>query len=241
MAKKTALKNLPKKTSIKKPIPDFTENAVEVVFNTPDVLKHVRPTPSIQNSYSSEEKVELIAEHFTEIMKILGLDLKNSSLKNTPRRVAQMYVRELFAGLDARTFPRVTVIENDMCYDQTIVVKDISVLSTCEHHFVTIEGKASIAYIPQRRVIGLSKLNRIAKFFSRRPQVQERLTKQIADCLSYVLETEDVAVVINARHFCVISRGVEDVGSTTITTDLRGAFKDDPRTRMEFLIHCQKK
>jgi GTP cyclohydrolase IA len=119
-----------------------------------------------------------------------------------------------------------------------LVVRDVTVLSTCEHHFVTIDGKATIAYIPKEKVIGLSKINRIADFFSRRPQVQERLTKQIADCLVHVLGTEDVAVHINAKHYCVVSRGIEDHSSTTITSDLRGSFRDDSRTRSEFLSHC---
>jgi GTP cyclohydrolase I len=130
------------------------------------------------------------------------------------------------------------VIENDMQYDQMIVVRDVKTLSTCEHHFVTIDGLATIAYIPNRKVIGLSKINRIVNFFSRRPQVQERLTKQIADCLEHVLGTESVAVHINARHYCVISRGVQDSASTTVTIDLRGDFKRRPETRTEFLAHC---
>jgi GTP cyclohydrolase I len=128
-----------------------------------------------------------------------------------------------------------------MQYDQMIVVKDVSVISFCEHHFVTIEGKANIAYIPNKRVIGLSKINRIVKFFARRPQVQERLTKQISDCLSYVLDTPHVAVLIDAKHYCVISRGVEDANSTTLTCDLRGDFKTDEKTRTEFMMHTKKR
>ena len=141
----------------------------------------------------------------------------------------------------ASRFPKITVIENEMKYDQMIVVRDVKCISTCEHHFVTIDGKATIAYIPSNKVIGLSKINRIADFFSRRPQVQERLTKQISDCLVEVLDTEHVAVHINAKHYCVVSRGVQDATSTTITSDLRGDFKRKSDTRFEFLSHCTTK
>ncbi|MBX9766990.1 MAG: GTP cyclohydrolase I FolE [Bdellovibrionales bacterium] len=212
----------------------------EVTFEPEAILAKVRPTPQLKNKYSEQQKIDKITVHFREIMGILGLDLRNDSLERSPERVARMYVRELFQGLDSSQFPKITVIENEMQYDQMIVVRDVAVLSTCEHHFVTIDGKAHIAYIPNKRVIGLSKINRIAKFFARRPQVQERLTKQIADCLSYVLDTEDVAVYMDSRHYCVISRGIEDVGSSTITCDLRGSFRNDPKTRSEFMAHCHK-
>ncbi|MCO5143865.1 MAG: GTP cyclohydrolase I FolE [Oligoflexia bacterium] len=203
-----------------------------------DILKNVRPTPWKENGLSEEDKVEQISNKFQEIMEILGLDLTNDSLKDTPKRVAKMYVKELFKGLTPENFPKITVIENEMLYDQMVLVKDISIVSLCEHHFQTIHGTASIAYIPSHGVIGLSKINRIADYFSRRPQVQERLTKQIADCLSYVLKTKDVAVYIKAKHYCVISRGVEDVNSETVTSDLRGVFKTQPDTRKEFLHSC---
>jgi GTP cyclohydrolase I len=205
-----------------------------------EVLSKVTPTPMVDNGLSAQEKIDIIASHFQEILKTLGMDLNNDSLKDSPRRIAKMYVNEIFKGLDMANFPKITAIENEMGYDQMLVVRDISVVSTCEHHFVTIDGKASIAYIPREKVIGLSKINRIADFFSRRPQVQERLTKQIADCLVYVLGTEDVAVHINAKHYCVISRGIEDHSSTTVTSDLRGAFRNDPRTRSEFLANCSR-
>ncbi len=203
-----------------------------------DVLAKVTPTPFKENNLTREQKVTIITEKFREIMETLGLDLENDSLKESPARVARMYVNEVFRGLDSTNFPKITVIENDMAYDQMIVVRDVTVISTCEHHFVTIEGKATIAYIPKEKVIGISKINRIADFFSRRPQVQERLTKQIADCLAHVLGTNSVAVHINAKHYCVVSRGVEDSSSTTVTCDLRGDFRDDLRTRTEFLSHC---
>lgn len=208
-------------------------------YDPADVLRHVRPTPMKENALSDEEKVAQIADKFKDIMEILGLDLANDSLQNTPQRVAKMYVNEIFRGLKTENFPKITVIENEMLYDQMVVVKDVSIISLCEHHFVTIHGKAHIAYIPSKGVIGLSKINRIADYFSRRPQVQERLVKQIADSLSYILKTEDVAVYIEAKHYCVISRGVEDHNSETITTDLRGAFRHDSDTRKEFLSVCR--
>lgn len=212
---------------------------VEKNYKPSEILANVRPTPQIPTNLDDETKIARISEKFKEIMEILGLDLSNDSLRNTPQRVAKMYVKEIFAGLDESKFPRITVIENEMAYDQMIVVKDVAIISTCEHHFVTIDGRATIAYIPNKRVIGLSKINRIADYFSRRPQVQERLTKQIGDCLQYVLDTKDVAVHISAKHYCVISRGVEDINSSTITSDLRGAFKCNSDTRKEFLSVCK--
>ena len=210
-----------------------------IEFDPQDILSHVRPNPVIPNTLSDEEKIAKVSEKFKEIMEIIGLDLSNNSLQDTPKRVAKMYVTELFKGLKPENFPKITVIKNEMLYDQMVVVKDVSVISLCEHHFATIHGIANIAYIPSKGVIGLSKINRITDYFSRRPQVQERLTKQIADCLSYILKTEDVAVHINAKHYCVISRGVGDVNSSTITSDLRGAFKNSPETRTELLKVCQ--
>lgn len=207
--------------------------------NKKEILSHVLPSPHQEDSeLSSEEKVEKIKTHFTEIMKILGMDINDDSLKDTPKRVAKMYVNEIFKGLNTANFPKITTIENKMQYDQMIAVKHIDLISHCEHHFQTIQGHATIAYIPNKKVIGLSKINRIVDFFSRRPQVQERLTKQIADCLEYVLETPNVAVYVNAKHFCVIARGIEDANSTTITTDLRGDFKTRAETRKEFLQNC---
>lgn len=206
-----------------------------------EILSKVTPTPVIDNGLSAEKKIEIIAEKFRDILSTLGMDLNNDSLRDSPQRIAKMYVNEIFKGLDAANFPKITVIENDMEYDQMLVVRDITVISTCEHHFVTIEGKATVGYIPKGKVIGLSKINRIVDFFARRPQVQERMTKQIADCLKLVLDTDHVAVHINAKHYCVVSRGVEDASSTTITTDLRGDFRNDPRTRTEFLKHCATK
>ncbi len=200
-----------------------------------DILSKVRPTPMVPNGLSDEEKIARIAHNFREIMTALGLDLTDDSLEQTPMRVAKMYVREVFAGMNPKNFPSLTSIENKLGYNEMVTVRDISIISVCEHHFVTIDGRATISYIPKNRVIGLSKINRIARFFSRRPQVQERLTKQIADCLCLVLETEDVAVCIAAKHYCVVQRGVEDAESETVTSDLRGAFREDARTRSEFM------
>lgn len=211
----------------------------KIVFDVDEILENTRKTPWNDNGLSSDQKIEKITHHFKAIMETIGLDLTNDSLEKSPYRVAKMYVNEIFSGLDKKNFPTLSVIENEMQYDQMIVVKDVSVISFCEHHFVTIEGKANIAYIPNKRVIGLSKINRIVKFFARRPQVQERLTKQIADCLSYVLDTPHVAVLIDAKHYCVISRGVEDTNSTTLTCDLRGDFKTDEKTRTEFMMHTK--
>jgi len=205
------------------------------------ILSKVQPTPMVKNNLSDEEKISIISGHFRQIMETLGLDLEDDSLSETPQRVAKMYVREIFSGLNPTTFPSLTSIENKLGYSEMITVRDISIISVCEHHFVTIDGLATISYIPKDRVIGLSKINRIARFFARRPQVQERLTKQIADCLTQALETEDVAVSIRAKHYCVIQRGVEDATSETVTSDLRGAFREDARTRAEFLSVASKK
>jgi GTP cyclohydrolase I len=211
----------------------------EIEFDAKDILAKTRPTPYLESKLSDQEKIQKITTHFQAIMETLGMDLSNDSLTKSPHRVAKMYVNEIFSGLKTENFPRISVIENEMKYDQMIVVKDVNIISFCEHHFVTIHGKANIAYIPNKRVIGLSKINRIAKYFSRRPQVQERLTKQIADCLSYVLDTPHVAVMIDAKHYCVISRGVEDANSTTLTCDLRGDFREDEKTRQEFMMHTK--
>ena len=175
-----------------------------------------------------------IEESFRIIMLRLGLDLDDDSLIETPRRVSRMFINELFWGLDYDNFPKITTVANKMKYDEMVIERDIKIASTCEHHFVTIFGKAHIAYIPKSKVLGLSKLNRIAEFFAKRPQIQERLTEQIFYTLNYILDTEDIAVVIDAEHFCVKTRGVEDVNSSTITSKMGGCFKDSG-ARAEFL------
>lgn len=214
------------------------KNRNDRVLTVEEILEQVRPTPMVKNEIPEDQKIDMIAEKFKEIMEVLGLDLANDSLKNTPQRIAKMYVKEIFGGLNMQNFPAMTVIENEMQYDQMVLVQEIQVLSVCEHHFQTIHGVATVAYIPNQKVVGLSKINRVVQFFSRRPQVQERLTKQIADCLQFVLDTEHVAVHINAKHYCVIARGVQDNNSSTSTSDLRGHFKSKQETRVEFLKHC---
>ncbi len=175
-----------------------------------------------------------IYDSFRDIMQTLGLDLNDDSLRGTPGRVAKMYCQEIFGGLDYDNFPKMTTIENKMGYDEMIQVK-CQVKSMCEHHFVPFIGCAHIAYIPENKILGLSKFNRVTDFFSRRPQVQERLTAQIHSALCYVLETEDVAVVIKAVHYCVHLRGVQDTTSTTTTSELTGKFRSVPEARQEFL------
>jgi len=183
---------------------------------------------------NDDEKVAIIEKHFEGILETLGMDLSDDSLKRTPHRVAKMYVKEIFSGLHPANKPQVTLFENKYRYSQMLVEKDIAVYSMCEHHLVPIYGKAHVAYISNGEVIGLSKINRIVKYFSKRPQVQERLTRQIAQELKETLKTEDVAVVIDAAHMCVAARGVEDVNSATVTADLGGQFKKEA-TRLEFL------
>ena len=181
-----------------------------------------------------EEKIKIISGHFRGIMNTLGLDLQDDNLKNTPERVAKMFVKEIFSGLDPANKPSATLFENKYSYKQMLVEKNISLYSTCEHHFVPIIGKAHVAYISKGKVIGLSKINRIVQYYSQRPQVQERLTIQIANELSKVLGTEDVAVMIDAVHLCVSSRGIKDMDSSTITAEYRGKFLDTG-TKEEFL------
>lgn len=183
---------------------------------------------------SNEEKIKIIQENMRNIMQTLGLDLTDDSLKRTPYRVAKMYVTEFFSGLDPKNKPAVTLFDNKYKYNQMLVEKDITLYSMCEHHLVPIVGKAHVAYISNGKVIGLSKINRIVQYYARRPQVQERLTKQICNELKKILETPDVAVVIDAHHMCVSSRGVGDVNSSTITAEVSGDFMDDV-TRTEFL------
>ncbi|MEO1032235.1 GTP cyclohydrolase I FolE [Winogradskyella sp.] len=183
-------------------------------------------TPMKANAFemSNEEKKERISILFSEIMDVLGLDLTDDSLKGTPDRVAKMYVEEIFSGLDPENKPKVALFDNKYQYNQMLVEKNITFYSNCEHHFVPIIGKAHIAYKSSGKVIGLSKLNRIVQYYAKRPQVQERLTNQIANELKTVLDTEDVAVIIDAKHLCVSSRGVKDDTSATVTTYYGGEF-----------------
>lgn len=192
------------------------------------------PMRADAHELSEEAKIEKIQHHFKEILETLGLDLTDDSLKNTPNRVAKMYVKEVFSGLNPKNKPAVTLFDNKYKYNQMLVEKNISLYSMCEHHLVPIIGKAHVGYISNGKVIGLSKINRIVRYFSQRPQVQERLTKQIANEFKRILNTNDVAVVIEAHHMCVASRGVRDVNSSTVTADINGAFARDA-TRAEFL------
>ena len=192
-------------------------------------------TPVIDNGLSRKEKIDKIQDNFNEIASTLGLDLKDDSLIDTPKRVAKMYVNEIFWGLDYAAFPKVTVVDNKMEYNEMVVEKGISVQSYCEHHFVNIDGLATVGYIPNNKVLGLSKMNRVVEYFSRRPQIQERLTEQIYHALCFILETENVALTIDAKHFCVKSRGVEDTECSTVTSRLGGNFKAHPEVRAEFL------
>lgn len=183
---------------------------------------------------NDETKIEMIESHFNEIMNILGLDMTDDSLKDTPKRIARMYVKEIFSGLNPANKPDITLFDNKYSYRQMLMERNIAVKSNCEHHFVPIIGKAHVAYISNGKVIGLSKLNRLVQYCSRRPQVQERLTIQIANEIGKALGTEDVAVMIDAYHHCVSSRGVQDPDSTTVTTEFRGKFAE-PEIRAEFL------
>ena len=195
------------------------------------------PTTDLVFDQTAQQKVEKIAPLFTQIMETLGLDLTDDSLIDTPNRVAKMYVNEIFWGLDYTKFPKCTAIDNKMEYkDSFVLERNINVQSNCEHHFVVIDGMATVAYIPHGKVLGLSKLNRIVEFFSKRPQVQERLTEQICETISFITESPDVAVYIDASHYCVKSRGIQDTGSSTVTLSTRGVFATDhSEIRREFL------
>lgn len=216
----------------------FNKNKTDPVLGLA-VHEHLKSlgleTPMIQNSLTIKQKVAKIEKHFSAIMETLGLDLNDDSLMETPLRVAKMYCSEVFWGLDPENFPKCTAVENKMQYDEMVVERGVTVMSNCEHHFVTIDGLATVAYLPNKKVLGLSKINRVVEYFSRRPQIQERLTSQIYHALSFILETEDVAVMIDAEHYCVKSRGVEDHNSDTVTSHLGGKFRNDPLVRAEFL------
>lgn len=197
-------------------------------------------TPLREDAFEMDDelKMELIEKHFREIMHIMGLDLTDDSLKGTPRRVAKMYIKEIFSGLNPANKPKVALFDNKYKYNEMLVEKDITFFSNCEHHFVPILGKAHVAYISSGKVIGLSKLNRVVQYFAKRPQVQERLTVQIANELKEFLQTEDVAVLIDAKHLCVSSRGVEDINSSTVTAHYSGKFQQD-HTKNEFLKYIE--
>lgn len=199
------------------------------------LVKYGVETPAVDNGIDRKNKIEKIEKHFTEIMKIMGLDLTDDSLIETPKRVAKMYVNEIFWGLDYEAFPKCTAVDNKMKYDEMVIERNVNVQSNCEHHFVVIDGVATVAYIPNQKVLGLSKINRVVEYFSKRPQIQERLTEQVYHALQYILDTDNIAVIVDAKHYCVKSRGVEDTGSSTVTSKLGGVFKSDPSVRAEFI------
>jgi len=194
-------------------------------------------TPLRADAFEMDDnlKIELIEKHFKEIMHIMGLDLSDDSLKGTPHRVAKMYIKEIFSGLNPKNKPAAKLFENKYKYKEMLVEKDITFFSNCEHHFVPIYGKAHVAYISNGTVIGLSKINRIVQYFAKRPQVQERLTMQIGNELKEILGTNDVAIILDADHMCVSSRGINDVNSSTVTSFYGGKFESDEQTRNEFL------
>lgn len=204
---------------------------IQALLEEKGVATPVRKAALLQ----SPEQVAEITGYLEKVMDVLGLDRTDDSLKETPLRVAKMFVNENYWGLNPDNFPKCTTVENKMGYDEMVLEKNIKIMSECEHHFRPIHGVAHIAYIPKDKVLGLSKLNRVADYFSRRPQIQERLTEQIYHALAHILGTENVAVVIDAEHFCVKQRGIEDVNSSTVTSKLGGDFKNNPNTRAEFM------
>lgn len=211
---------------------DLSDDAI-LVRNT--LMEQGLETPMTHTGLNAHQKYERIRSLMAEVVSTLGLDLSDDSLAETPHRIAKMYVHEIFSGLDYSQFPKLSLIDNKMGANEMVKVSDIELTSTCEHHFVTIDGFANVAYIPGNKIIGLSKINRIVRFFTQRPQVQERLTRQVFVALQALLGTDDVAVGINATHYCVKSRGVMDTNSRTSTTALGGCFKNNIHTRAEFL------
>lgn len=212
-----------------------SELSAEAILVRDTLIQMGLETPMIDTGLSPEQKYTRIRDLMAEVVETLGLDLTDDSLAETPHRIAKMYVHEIFSGLDYRKFPKLSLIDNKMGADEMVKIRNIDLTSTCEHHFVTIDGMAKVAYIPRDKIIGLSKINRIVRFFGQRPQVQERLTRQILVALQALLGTEDVAVSIDATHYCVKSRGVMDTNSQTSTTALGGCFKQNIHTRAEFL------
>lgn len=197
--------------------------------------------PIIALNMDNKARKSKIEDHVMSVIYLLNLDVKDDNLLNTPKRIANMYVEEIFSGLDYLNFPKITIIENSMYIEEMIVIRNINIISTCEHHFIVFNGKATVSYIPKKYMIGLSKINRIVQFFSKRPQLQERLTQQIFVALQTLLSTNDVAVFIDAVHYCVKARGIHDVTSTTATIALGGVFKSDVNFRKEFLhaiVYC---
>lgn len=203
---------------------------------SPAVTNFPSPTVTSKKQLTNEEKIEIIADRFTDILNVLGLDLKDDSLAKTPYRIAKMYVEEIFSGLDPHQFPDVSFFKDEFHHEHkaNMVLVKVSFTSFCEHHFVPMNGIAYVAYLPEKKLMGLSKIPRIVRYFSRRPQVQERLTAQIADSMALLLESNNVAVSVSAYHYCVIARGIEDQMSHTVTNVLRGQFNTNENLRREF-------
>lgn len=217
-----------------------SDNTVEktAINEVNKILNHSIPANSI--ALTDDEKIEKIEFHFAKIMDILGLDLHDDSLRGTPNRVAKMFVKEQFSGLNPINKPEISLFENKYDYHEMLIEKDITLYSSCEHHFVPIIGKVHVAYIPGKQIVGLSKINRIVNYFAKRPQVQERLTIQISDALKEMLNHKDVAVVIEADHLCVASRGIKDTNSKTVTSCYSGKFETQA-IKQEFLSNIFKK
>lgn len=214
---------------------------MEAIINHERIKKITETEPNISlDTLSDKEKINIISGHFEKIMQTLGLNLDDDSLSGTPNRVAKMYVQELFSGLNPNNQPKISLFENKYGYHNMLVEKDITLFSCCEHHFVPIIGKAHVAYIPHKQVIGLSKINRLVQYYAKRPQVQERLTIQIAEALKGILQHDDVAVLIEADHLCVASRGIKDSNSKTLTSSYSGRFENN-HTQQEFLSYVFNK
>ena len=223
-------------TAIARSDTDFQSNlSLEAQLVRNALIEKGLETPMSGIKLSRDEKYTRIRDAMTQVATALGLDLKDDSLQETPHRIAKMYVDEIFSGLNYENFPKISLIKNKMNTEEMIKVKAVKVISTCEHHFVTIDGLANVAYLPGKKIIGLSKINRIVSFFAQRPQVQERLTQQILVALQTLLDTRDVAVFIDATHYCVKARGIMDASSRTETSALGGLFKSDQSLRDNFL------
>ena len=223
-------------TAIARSDTDFQSNlSLEAQLVRNALIEKGLETPMSGIKLSRDEKYTRIRDAMTQVATALGLDLKDDSLQETPHRIAKMYVDEIFSGLNYESFPKISLIKNKMNTEEMIKVKAVKVISTCEHHFVTIDGLANVAYLPGKKIIGLSKINRIVSFFAQRPQVQERLTQQILVALQTLLDTRDVAVFIDATHYCVKARGIMDASSSTETSALGGLFKSDQSLRDNFL------
>ena len=223
-------------TAIARSDTDFQSNlSLEAQLVRNALIEKGLETPMSGIKLSRDEKYTRIRDAMTQVATALGLDLTDDSLQETPHRIAKMYVDEIFSGLNYESFPKISLIKNKMNTEEMIKVKAVKVISTCEHHFVTIDGLANVAYLPGKKIIGLSKINRIVSFFAQRPQVQERLTQQILVALQTLLDTRDVAVFIDATHYCVKARGIMDASSRTETSALGGLFKSDQSLRDNFL------